>query len=68
MRQADTALASGSEIERSRKRYGSARILFGSDFPSGTPAGELQEVIDLNLPREDFENITYRNILRLLNI
>jgi len=65
---ADTALASGSEIERFRERYGSTRILFGSDFPFGTPAGELEEVMDLNLPGEDFEDITRRNILRLLNV
>lgn len=65
---ADTALASGREIAQFLDKYGSRRILFGSDFPFGTPGGELQEVKGMNLGKEDFENIVCRNILRLLNV
>ncbi|MGO9139300.1 MAG: amidohydrolase family protein [Syntrophales bacterium] len=65
---ADTALASGREIAQFLDRYGSKRILFGSDFPFGTPGGELQEVVRMNLEKEDFENIVCHNILRLLNV
>ena len=65
---ADTALASGREIAQFLDRYGSRRILFGSDFPFGTPSGELREVKEMNLGKEDFENIVCRNILRLLNV
>jgi predicted TIM-barrel fold metal-dependent hydrolase len=65
---ADTALASGREIAQFMDRYGSRRILFGSDFPFGTPGGELQEVVGMNLGKEDFENIVCNNILRLLNV
>jgi predicted TIM-barrel fold metal-dependent hydrolase len=65
---ADTALASAQEIAQFLDRYGSRRILFGSDFPFGTPGGELQEVAGMNLGKEDFENIVCHNILRLLNI
>jgi len=65
---ADTALASGREIAQFMDRYGSRRILFGSDFPFGTPGGELQEVKGMSLGKEDFENIVSHNILRLLNI
>ena len=65
---ADTALASGREIAQFLDRYGSRRILFGSDFPFGTPSGELREVKEMNLGKEDFENIMCRNILRLLNM
>ncbi|MGZ3579516.1 MAG: amidohydrolase family protein, partial [Syntrophales bacterium] len=64
---ADTALASGREIAQFLDRYGSRRILFGSDFPFGTPGGEIQEVKGMNLGKEDFENIVCNNILRLLN-
>lgn len=64
---ADTALASRQEIAQFIVRYGSRRILFGSDFPFGTPGGELQEVLGMNLGKEDFENIVCHNILRLLN-
>jgi uncharacterized protein len=65
---ADTALASGREIAQFLDRYGSRRILFGSDFPFGMPLGELQEVIGLNLSSDDFKNIVCNNILRLLNV
>ena len=64
---ADTALASRQEIAQFIVRYGSRRILFGSDFPFGTPGGELQEVLGMNLGKKDFENIVCHNILRLLN-
>jgi hypothetical protein len=63
---ADTALASGREISAFLDKYGSDRLLFGSDFPFGTPGSELQEVIRLNLGKQDFENIVCHNILRLL--
>ena len=65
---ADTALASRQEIAQFIVRYGSRRILFGSDFPFGTPGGELQEVLGMSLGKEDFENIVCHNILRLLNV
>lgn len=65
---ADTALATGWEITEFLDNYGSKRLLFGSDFPFGTPGNELQEVIQLNLAKEDFENIICKNIIRLLKI
>jgi len=63
---ADTALASGREIAAFLKKYGSRRLLFGSDFPFGIPYHEFQTVSYLNLDREDLENIAYRNIMRLM--
>jgi predicted TIM-barrel fold metal-dependent hydrolase len=63
---ADTALASEREIAAFLKKYGSRRLLFGSDFPFGIPSGELRTVQYMNLDREDFENIVYRNIMRLM--
>jgi predicted TIM-barrel fold metal-dependent hydrolase len=63
---ADTALASGREIKTFLNRYGSMRIIFGSDFPFGIPYHEFQTVAGLGLDREDVENISHRNILRLV--
>jgi predicted TIM-barrel fold metal-dependent hydrolase len=63
---ADTALAPGWEIAEFLNRYGSDRLLFGSDFPFGTPGNELQAVIRLNLGKEDFDKVVCHNILRLL--
>jgi len=65
---ADTALAGGWEMADFLNKYGSERLLFGSDFPFGTPGNELQEVIGLNLGKQDFENIVFKNIVRLLKI
>ncbi len=65
---ADTALATGPEIKKFLDRYGSDRLLFGSDFPFGNPGNELNEVIRLNLGKHDFENIVCHNILRLLKV
>jgi predicted TIM-barrel fold metal-dependent hydrolase len=48
------------------KRYGSRKLLFGSDFPFGIPSSELSKVRHLGLKDEDFENIVNRNILRLI--
>jgi predicted TIM-barrel fold metal-dependent hydrolase len=62
----DTALASGREIKTFLNRYGSKRIIFGSDFPFGIPYHEFQTVAGLGLDREDVENISHRNILRLV--
>ena len=63
---ADTALASGREITMFLDKYGCERLLFGSDFPFGNPWNELQDVIRLNLGKDDFENVVSNNILRLM--
>ena len=48
-------------------RYGSDKLLFGSDFPFGMPAGELRKVRELQLPAEDFAKVVCDNILKLVN-
>jgi predicted TIM-barrel fold metal-dependent hydrolase len=63
---ADTALASGREMERFLERYGSGRLLFGSDYPFGSPHQELRKVRNLKMGEGDFENVISRNVLRLM--
>jgi hypothetical protein len=46
---ADTALASRSEIRKYLRRYDHHRLLFGSDFPFGSPSDELLKVRSLGL-------------------
>ncbi len=65
---ADTALASGAEIFEFFNKYGSDRLLFGSDFPFGTPGNELREITRLKMGKQDIENIVCHNILRLLMV
>jgi uncharacterized protein len=62
---ADSALASTGEMEKFLKRYGSEKLLFGSDFPFGIPSSELAKVKHLSLKDEDFANVVNRNVLRL---
>lgn len=63
---ADTALASSSEMAQFLERYGSERLLFGSDFPFGSPNHELQKVRRLRMGEGDFDNIVSGNFLRLM--
>ena len=63
---ADTALASTREMGIFLKRYGSRKLLFGSDFPFGIPSSELSKVRHLGLKEDDFGNVVSRNVLRLI--
>ena len=63
---ADTALASTWEMQIFLQRYGSRKLLFGSDFPFGIPSSELSKVRGLGLKDEDIENVVSGNVLRLI--
>ncbi|MGB4547616.1 MAG: amidohydrolase family protein [Syntrophales bacterium] len=63
---ADTALATPYEMDIFLKRYGSDRLLFGSDFPFGYPGSELAKVQRLKLRDEDYEKVVSTNILKLV--
>jgi hypothetical protein len=62
---ADTALASASEIREYLRRYGHRRLLFGSDFPFGSPTAELAKVRRLGLAPEVASAVLGGNFLRL---
>lgn len=65
---ADTALAGSYEITAFLKRYGPDRLLFGSDYPFGLPASQLDTILNLRIRDEALEKICAKNILRLLHI
>ena len=65
---ADTALASAGEMAIFLEKYGTERLLFGSDFPFGIPYNELLKVKSLNLDETDFEKVASNNILRLIRV
>jgi uncharacterized protein len=62
---ADTALASPGEISEYIRRYGHHRLMFGSDFPFGDPAGELEKVRSLGLDPAIEAAVVAGNFLRL---
>jgi len=65
---ADTALASRDEIRAYLRRYGYHRLLFGSDFPFGSPSAELHKVRSLELEREVEAAVLGGNFTRLKGI
>jgi hypothetical protein len=62
---ADTALASRGEIKDYADRYGPERLLFGSDYPFGTPYHEKKKLTEL-FSGSDLDAILAGNLLRLL--
>lgn len=64
---ADTALASTTEMRHFINHYGAGKLIFGSDYPFGDPAGELRKVERLHLNNDEFSQVVAGNILRLLD-
>jgi hypothetical protein len=65
---ADTAMASPDEIVEYIRRYGHQRLMFGSDYPFGDPAGELRKVRSLGLDPAVESAVVGGNFLRLQGI
>ncbi|MGM0425465.1 MAG: amidohydrolase family protein [Thermodesulfobacteriota bacterium] len=62
----DTSLAGAGEIRSYMQSYGTKRILFGSDFPFGHPARELQKIQGLGLDQSTLQAVCRENIQSLL--
>jgi predicted TIM-barrel fold metal-dependent hydrolase len=62
---ADTALASQDEIREYLRCFGHRRLLFGSDFPFGSPSAELLKVRRLGLAPEVETAVLGGNFRRL---
>ncbi len=65
---ADTALAGEGDISTFVEKYGADRLLYGSDYPFGTPAHQLKRLYTLGLNSDELDKICSENILRLLEI
>jgi len=61
----DTALSSRGELREYLRRYGHRRLLFGSDFPFGSPSNELHKVYSLDLDPEAEAAVLGGNFMRL---
>ncbi|UCD32711.1 MAG: amidohydrolase family protein [Desulfobacterales bacterium] len=62
----DTSLAPRHVVIDYINRYGSERILFGSDFPFGDPKSELSKLFSLRIPGDKKDMILGQNLERLL--
>ncbi len=65
---ADTSTAALPEIKDFLRRYGSDRLLFGSDYPFSHPQTELAKILGLNLPEAQTRAILGDNFRRLCGI
>lgn len=68
----DTAFLCGyitcEQYKRIIENHGSDKIVFGSDNPWEKPSVTYDFLKSLDLENSDFENITYKNSLRILNV
>jgi hypothetical protein len=65
---ADTALASTREMEDYLSRYGHSHLMFGSDYPFGSPGYELEKVRRLDLPKEQARAVLGDNFRRVCRL
>ncbi len=65
---ADTAVAALPEIKDFIRRFGTDRLLFGSAYPFGSPAAELDKILSLNLPEAQTRAILGDNFRRLCRL
>jgi len=63
---ADTSLASQGEMLDYLRRFGSERLMFGSDFPFGDPQQELRKIQSLPLEESVRSALAGGNLQRLL--
>ncbi len=64
---ADSALADTYEIEDFTKNFGIEKLIFGSDFPFGSPNSELQKIKNIfGENSKEVKKITFENILKSL--
>ncbi len=54
-------------IEEVCKKFGSERLLYGSNFPTNSMAGSMYTLLKADISEEDRENIAHRNMERLLS-
>jgi len=65
---ADMAVAGLPEIEDYLRRFGSERLMFGSDYPFSHPDTELAKILGLGLPEAEVQAILGDNFRRLCRI
>lgn len=58
-------MQTAGQIKEICRRFGSERILFGSDFPSNGIGGPLAALLGSGIRADELENIAFRNIERV---
>ncbi|MBP1996604.1 amidohydrolase family protein [Paenibacillus eucommiae] len=60
-------MQTAGEIKEICSKFGSERILFGSNFPSNAIGGPLAALLGSGISSEHMENIAYKNLERMLS-
>lgn len=58
-------MQTAGEIKDICNKFGSEKILFGSDFPSNGIGGPLATLVGADITREEIENIAHKNVERM---
>lgn len=61
-------MISKEQFERIVKNHGSEKILFATDSPWGEAKEYINILKSFNLTKEEYDNITYKNAMKILNI
>lgn len=61
----ETSTGNFLHLQEAYRRAGSAKLIFGSEFPLSHPKAELEKVLLLKAPERDLEQILGANIARL---
>ena len=61
-------MMSDDEIRNSISAFGADRVLFGTDYPMWNPKVEIERLLSLRLPDEDYEKIFHKNAQRIFGI
>jgi len=56
------------DIRTAVKKLGSGKLLFGTDIPTDNPLFEIEKIKCLGLPKEDEDNIFFKNIASILKL
>ncbi|HZE21340.1 MAG TPA: amidohydrolase family protein, partial [Desulfobaccales bacterium] len=65
---ADSAVAALPEIKDYIRRFGTDRLMFGSDYPFSQPAVELDKIFSLDLFEDQVQDILADNFRRLCRL
>jgi predicted TIM-barrel fold metal-dependent hydrolase len=55
-------------IREAARKLGSRKLLFGTDLPTDNPFFEIEKIKCIHLPKEDEDNIFFKNIASILKI
>ena len=63
-----TSMLTDTTLKKIISRYGTDKVIFGTDYPIWKQEDEIKRIISLGFSDDDFEKIFHKNIEKVLNI